>query len=352
MSSCEICLDTFDQVFTCGLASIVMEKCPGISQICKVCLENYLYLCLSEGRSSKCIVPGCENSYLCFPEELQELGIQVLINYLDKSNQGIIADKISQEKLVQEFIVKRKMEREIFVTRELPEAIRLVAQISFPKRIAKIDTGKIRNASDINELPVCPKEFCSGKLKDMQCLACDAVYCKLCQELVGPGHDCDKNVLANLATMETMSKCPTCHSIIEKNKGCDHMTCRICSSHYSYASGKILPQFKYKVDTIKLKTGPNLSEFLPTMLLESAQFLVDFFNKDSHYNRLVKEMMKESRSPTVIFNSYKKCEQLSLVKKRFYKLLEQLRLKDKSSGIGNKSYKAEFEMLARHVRNI
>ena len=60
----------------------------------------------------------------------------------------------------------------------------------------------------------------------VSCPGCKTVYCALCGNDAHPGAECPPPS----ETLEWLSKrtkpCPNCHNRIEKNGGCDHMTCR------------------------------------------------------------------------------------------------------------------------------
>jgi hypothetical protein len=36
-------------------------------------------------------------------------------------------------------------------------------------------------------------------------------------------------------------KCPTCNNLITKNKGCDHMICRMCGSNFCWICNTVYP---------------------------------------------------------------------------------------------------------------
>lgn len=76
-----------------------------------------------------------------------------------------------------------------------------------------------------------------------KCLQCKNVYCLRCHHpIIGLSHETqcrleeieetDRETAVWL--QENTSKCPFCAFSVEKNQGCNHMTCPRCSTHYCY----------------------------------------------------------------------------------------------------------------------
>ncbi|KAJ8462471.1 hypothetical protein ONZ45_g17919 [Pleurotus djamor] len=85
----------------------------------------------------------------------------------------------------------------------------------------------------------------------IQCPSCFSRVCSSCHEDEHDGVTCDANATAKVA--ETLSeqwirdlkKCPDCHIPMEKNGGCNHMTCR-CGAHICWICMKtFLPEEIY-----------------------------------------------------------------------------------------------------------
>ena len=126
----------------------------------------------------------------------------------------------------------------------------------------------IRNTTSINrnseiEYYWCPnkKENCnyiySSKIKDigetvMTCPNCECKICLLCNDLIDPtvqhNPDCQSKLFSKLSKknrkwiLSNSKDCPICHTVYEKDKGCNHMTCTICRppTHFCYLCGNIL----------------------------------------------------------------------------------------------------------------
>jgi hypothetical protein len=126
----------------------------------------------------------------------------------------------------------------------------------------------------------CPNERCSYAFQwnpdagavAFACLSCKEQYCLNCDVAggaghVGPGHaplSCEQQVEKQRTDAEAKrlfdewkeqnaqadalfekmvrdngwKKCPHCSVAVERNGGCDHMTCRVCRCSFCYLCGK------------------------------------------------------------------------------------------------------------------
>ncbi|KAB5589515.1 Zinc metalloprotease [Ceratobasidium theobromae] len=76
---------------------------------------------------------------------------------------------------------------------------------------------------------------------------CDHVWCKSCSTTIEKGktHTCDGSAeLTRLMEREGWRKCPGCQTPIEKNEGCNHITCTTpaCNTHFCYVCGGMVIQ--------------------------------------------------------------------------------------------------------------
>ncbi|GAB5372827.1 hypothetical protein AAMO2058_001697900 [Amorphochlora amoebiformis] len=79
------------------------------------------------------------------------------------------------------------------------------------------------------------------QVRRVTCPVCSTEFCRICK---GSGHPddvpCqDPQVAASLqgyAQDKKCQKCGSCGMLVEKNKGCNHMTCR-CGNHFCYLCG-------------------------------------------------------------------------------------------------------------------
>jgi hypothetical protein len=104
---------------------------------------------------------------------------------------------------------------------------------------------RIRAKAANPNLQECPKcdELIAGdpSLPDMTCASCQTAFC-FHHGLAHAGRSCAKDPLLNRMSnaiwkMRHTRECPSCHGRIEKNGGCNHMTCR-CGFEICWKCGK------------------------------------------------------------------------------------------------------------------
>ena len=88
----------------------------------------------------------------------------------------------------------------------------------------------------------------------MNCPNCSCKICLLCNDILEPdkphNQSCQIKLYSNLTEknrewiINNSKACPICHTVYEKNHGCNHMTCKICfpPTHFCYLCGCILNQ--------------------------------------------------------------------------------------------------------------
>nr|CAG4709955.1 unnamed protein product [Naegleria fowleri] len=71
-----------------------------------------------------------------------------------------------------------------------------------------------------------------------ECLNCDIIYCSQCKKRSHEGVSCDYEEKLFKQYLDSFTKkCPKCSTPIEKNGGCNHMTCRACLNHFCWVCG-------------------------------------------------------------------------------------------------------------------
>jgi hypothetical protein len=110
---------------------------------------------------------------------------------------------------------------------------------SLVQKTRPIIRGKIRSE-------YCTITGCKGLLKfdintkKYACIICKKDHCVYCLCEKDEDHECDKNTLETLKSLdEETKKCPKCATRIYKTQGCDHMNCTNCNTHFSWATGII-----------------------------------------------------------------------------------------------------------------
>ncbi|KAF9081554.1 hypothetical protein BGX23_000743 [Mortierella sp. AD031] len=74
---------------------------------------------------------------------------------------------------------------------------------------------------------------------DLPCPYCSKLFCAMCHGEAHKGINCEQRldkIFANLATDSNWKSCPSCNHMIEKESGCNHMTCR-CGTEFCYTCG-------------------------------------------------------------------------------------------------------------------
>ena len=99
--------------------------------------------------------------------------------------------------------------------------------------------------------PDCEQIFKKGS-PAIKCTLCQGSFCTSCKKSSHPGVTCEEyKLLMNQDIMDTMFEnwkksvgvrpCPKCNTDIEKNGGCQHMTCQKCSIHICWTCMATFP---------------------------------------------------------------------------------------------------------------
>lgn len=127
-----------------------------------------------------------------------------------------------------------------------PFCLQDIRSLLEPGFLEKLVKGAITNCLDLPEYKPCKTAGCQQvyRIDDQRVFHCDICslsYCKLCTEIDHGNIPCDKakEKLQEL-TLEEMAahkikKCPKCEKLIQKDKGCMHMTCPPpCNCHFCW----------------------------------------------------------------------------------------------------------------------
>ena len=103
------------------------------------------------------------------------------------------------------------------------------------------------------ELKFCTTPDCqqiyrhNSNTRVLQCPSCFSTICSACDEEAHEGMTCQERLhkvsaaeqdrLFNVWANEHGKQCPECGRVIEKNEGCNHMTC-LCGAHFCWQCGK------------------------------------------------------------------------------------------------------------------
>ena len=111
---------------------------------------------------------------------------------------------------------------------------------------------RFKKAKELEADPLvryCPKAGCSEYMKadsneteKLQCLSCKTWVCFRCRDVWHEDVSCKEAMNSQLKgwaeeNKDNVSMCPMCNTRIEKNKGCNHMTCAFCEYEFCWACG-------------------------------------------------------------------------------------------------------------------
>ncbi|KIJ08228.1 hypothetical protein PAXINDRAFT_139430 [Paxillus involutus ATCC 200175] len=150
------------------------------------------------------------------------------------------------DKKRQPAVISRSLVEAIGITEELYQVwIEMeLAQFSILIQCRKCNRSAFVDRKDHGDMPniMCP-------LHD-----CNHVWCKACQQTIEPGgpkHSCDgSSELDHLMKKNGWQYCPNCKTPIQRESGCNHMTCISpgCNTHFCDACGGMIIQSAMKDD--------------------------------------------------------------------------------------------------------
>lgn len=137
-----------------------------------------------------------------------------------------------------------------------------------------------RNNEELSKDPFlrwCPKPDCKGydigslKKNQLTCNTCGFNFCYYCGEAWHPKQKCKATVDKDMdkwAKNHGLKYCPNCRRKVEKNLGCDHMTCVKCRYEWCWLCGERYSSGHYEVCEVKklMKKDPPLHIILKLLL--------------------------------------------------------------------------------------
>lgn len=96
--------------------------------------------------------------------------------------------------------------------------------------------------------PACPCEngfmvTIDGHVKKVFCEICPREFCYDCGDMYHGDFDCAMPIdeMSSLLISQTTQPCPNCSVAIEKNEGCNHMTCKHCTQNWCWICNEMFP---------------------------------------------------------------------------------------------------------------
>ena len=198
-------------------------------------------------------------------------------------------------------------------------------------------------------LTICPNPTCSRPINALQTGPCNVLkcscgyeFCTLCnQESHAPSTCSVKDQWGLLTGDEIMKKrlfgpnvkpCPNCKVVIEKNGGCNHMTCQKCRHEFCwmcFAPWNTHPKDYYNCANYKKENDPYLKP-VDNINKELLSIYHDPFTKDQYNAKLYKDKKKQyvkalvdiaSRNATSIDRNYLTNKANELLDQLYYAVL-------------------------------
>jgi len=226
---CLICYTETDAALKCDSCKTIM---------CEYCSEKFLTINENESQFPQC--PSKCHTILDtsnLTPDLKKIYNNAIYKYIIHTNSKII----SKDDMYREMINKIRTDRQAFLKKDMPEALKLTVEIIGKKIINHVPSVIVRTESEKN----CFRVLCKGYLdSNFVCNLCSTEFCKTCEKILLTGHVCKKEDIESLSYVENIVHCPNveCKLPIEKSEGCDYMICATCKTGFNYKNGSIYVQ--------------------------------------------------------------------------------------------------------------
>ena len=311
--NCPICFEeNLNDVVQC-----LNNNCKCI--ICIDCMIEYFNTCVKDTSKPLCIF--CKyyivaESIINHNKSLIIAYGNLLINYFrnDKSN----INDLMKNKTIDNFVKKKK---ENFRT-TIPNVVNIIANILWSDELNNLNVAQNKFIKETIEDSIenivfvrnCFNSKCVGKLTiKFHCITCDTLFCEKCEKKKDlKSHICKEIDLKSVELISKFTKCPKCFLPVEKNGGCDAMTCPQCETNFNMVTGLIFEfgsdsEFKIKKQKVKISFWDEFSPISENenflMLLSSIDYLDNYYEK---YLNILYDIEKLDIEK-VFTNSFQKC---------------------------------------------
>lgn len=264
--TCIICLSTINELsYSCA-----DNNCK--ETYCEECVILLIEYSKDEYILPVCPSTNCNQILLVsdIPKKIVQMYEQLCFNFFIKE-QGENVNKQLQNKLVLEKIREERMR---FINKTYPDAIALIAEITFKSKIKKLEKikEKLLKENQTN-LRRCMNTTCTGYInEELVCLTCDSSFCKRCEKNCTKKHTCKQEDLDSVNIINDMIRCPTCQCPVFKNIGCDSITCSVCSTNFNYKSGEKTGHGSFNT---KIATNINQKQKLSKIYSDRSQIVIE-----------------------------------------------------------------------------
>lgn len=319
---CCICFGTLDELGEEKADAVTCGNPRCVTWCCGSCFKESVNYCQKERKVPQCPGTNCQELYLyssCKTDKaLREQYALGAFWQMQDSEGDNVNRRLTEERLTH----KERQAKYEFVELKFPAAAALVAKIAFRPKLQRIDryrreTVKARiQRSSLR----CPLMTCTGLLGDKTsdrittCLLCDSKFCARCEQLLTEScssHACDDADLKSLEFIAGMVKCPGCNLPVQKDVGCNSITCANCGTNFLYTTGErggsgsqnaALPQ----TNSVRLLSAVYGADKLPPNLLEQLLQLESLEPTEVSKNSILKLLHEHAREadPSSHLNKY------------------------------------------------
>lgn len=284
---CVICFCPFeknDRRYTC-----VEPDCK--TDICKECLHALITFSESNELIPKCPSSKCHGIYIWsgirdVPKDIQQLYYSACFKFMMKDQGDHVKKGLQEEKILSDIRNQRLM----YLEKEYPLAISLVAKITFTNKLRHLDKqkAKIASAQVSKANKGCFNLVCNGFLDpNYVCMMCSTEFCRSCEKKLKTGHVCQQEDLDSVNLVNNMIKCPGCKLPVFKNEGCDSITCSNCSTNFQYSTGQVGGH------------GSSNAKLAKTLSIQKKEKLSDIFAKQLDEDNMESLIKLEALEPSI-----------------------------------------------------
>ena len=243
--------------------------------ICYVeCIPNHFYKCSCK----QFICHDCINEYINHSNFLQcickkfisPLKIpNTLQNYNKYYNSILKKIELKNFKYIQNLEKENNIIKNIRNTRierilSFPLCIQYAINNCYKNQLNKIEKNihMKYQEKNLNYKNICSNTWCDGSIIDNKCDICNEIYCNECKciKKQNDNHKCNEDDKKTLEFInKTLYKCPNCSLPIEKNGGCNFLTCAACNTNFNHNDNELSSHGGHST-LINMKTKKSLIE--------------------------------------------------------------------------------------------